>query len=119
MAVIARNESWVDGALTGWEEVTDNGDGTGTRIAYGANGQAVASEPLTGLAVVDDQPAPVAVVLAAVQDARDRATAAKAEVAGYSQSNGTRQAVEALVQSNSALAAAVETLVQGAAGPPA
>ena len=52
---------------------------------------------------VPDDPAetdPSAAVLAAVATART-------EVAGYAESNGTRQAVEAL-------ATAVETLVQGA-----
>jgi len=78
------------------QTVTDNGDGTGTLTVYDETGSVVAAEPCQVPTVVS---AASADVLAAVQTAR-------AEVAGYAESNGTRQAVEAL-------ATAVETLVQG------
>jgi len=81
------------------EQTIDNGDGTGTRTFYGADGQVTGTEILTGLPIPDVAADPAAPVLAAVQTARD-------EVKGYAANNGTRQAVEAL-------ATAVETLVQG------
>jgi len=77
------------------EVVTDNGDGTGTRTVYAEDGTVISTEPCQ-VPAADS----ASVVLAAVATAR-------AEVGGYAQSNGTRQAVEAL-------ATAVETLVQGA-----
>lgn len=80
-------------------EIADNGDGTGVRTTFDADGNVTSTEALTGLPVPEVPTDPTAPVLAAIETAR-------AEVATFSASSGTRQAVEALCD-------AVETLATG------
>lgn len=68
------------------ERLVDHGDGTGTRTLYGPDGTVTSTEEVDGLPL----PEPVG------DDTRAKADAARAAVAGLSQSGATRRAVEAL-----------------------
>jgi len=51
------------------ESTVDNGDGTGTRTTYNADGTVASTEALTGLPVVVDTPDPLRQLAQAIVDA--------------------------------------------------
>lgn len=51
------------------ESTVDNGDGTGTRTTYNADGTVASTETLTGLPVVVDTPDPLHQLAQAIVDA--------------------------------------------------
>ena len=63
-----RHETFADGRLV--EAVDDNGDGTGVRTVYDPDGDVVATEPVTGLAL-PDPPDPLAAKVAELDAALD------------------------------------------------
>ena len=53
------------------EQTVDNGDGTGTRTVYDADGNVTSTEQLTGLPIPEPEPVdPLATLLARLADAR-------------------------------------------------
>ena len=62
-------ERWLNGTLV--EQTVDNGDGTGTRTVYDADGNVTSTEQLTGLPVPEPEPVdPLTTLLARLADAR-------------------------------------------------
>ena len=62
-------ERWLNGTLI--ESTVDNGDGTGTRTVFDADGNVTATEQLTGLPVPEPEPVdPLTTLLARLADAR-------------------------------------------------
>lgn len=76
-------------------EVVDHGDGTGMETRYDSAGEVIATVALSGLPTDEPTDARAAAVAAASR--------ARQEVAGFSETSGTRQAVEALAEAVEAL----------------
>ena len=65
------NETAFDGNSNIIEQTVDNGDGTGTRTVYDADGNVTSTEQLTGLPVPEPEPVdPLTTLLARLADAR-------------------------------------------------
>lgn len=65
------------------EETVDNGDGTGTRTTYDADGNVTSVEQLTGLPIpVEPEPDPVEVLQAQVQAQQETIDALLAALGG-------------------------------------
>ena len=62
-------ERWLNGTLV--EQTVDNGDGTGTRTTFDADGNVTSVEQLTGLPIPEPEPVdPLTTLLARLADAR-------------------------------------------------
>ena len=65
------NETAFDGNSNIIEQTVDNGDGTGTRTVYDADGNVTSTEQLTGLPIPEPEPVdPLTTLLARLADAR-------------------------------------------------
>ena len=66
---MANSQVFTDGRLV--EETVDNGDGTGTRTTFDAEGNVTSVEQLSGLPIPEPEPVdPLATLLARLADAR-------------------------------------------------